>query len=56
MGVSPDENVARETLGRIRALASERDLVYLPAHDPDAAGRLARRSVLNAPRDVHRVM
>jgi N-acyl homoserine lactone hydrolase len=42
-GVCPDEEAARATLERIRALAAERPLVYLPTHDPDAARRLAER-------------
>jgi len=45
-GVSPDENVSRQTMGRIVALATERPLVYLPSHDPDAAERLALSSTL----------
>jgi len=45
-GVSPDPRVARQTLARILALAHERPMVYLPSHDPDAATRLADRSVL----------
>jgi glyoxylase-like metal-dependent hydrolase (beta-lactamase superfamily II) len=40
-GVSPDENVARKTMARIRQLAADRPLVYLPSHDPGAAERLA---------------
>jgi hypothetical protein len=32
--------LARETLHRIRELARERPLVYLPSHDPEAAIRL----------------
>ena len=45
-GVSPDENVARQTMSRIVALANERPLVYLPSHDPDSAERLALQSAL----------
>jgi glyoxylase-like metal-dependent hydrolase (beta-lactamase superfamily II) len=45
-GVSPDEAVSRETLGRILALAQERPLVYLPSHDPEGADRLAKQSVV----------
>jgi len=47
-GVSPDPLVARQTLSRIAALAHERPLVYLPSHDPDAASRLAARSIIEA--------
>jgi N-acyl homoserine lactone hydrolase len=42
-GVSPDEQVARETLARLLELTRERPTVYLPAHDPDAWQRLADR-------------
>lgn len=35
------EDVAAETLTRIRTLAAKRNVVYLPSHDPDAASRLA---------------
>jgi len=49
-GVSPDPALARETLGRIRDLVTRRPTVYLPTHDVDAAGRLARRQVAGRPR------
>jgi N-acyl homoserine lactone hydrolase len=39
-GVSPDEEVSRRTLGKIRELARERPIVYLPSHDPESAARL----------------
>ncbi len=42
-GVSPDERVAWATLAAIRAFAASRPTVYLPAHDPGAAQRLAGR-------------
>ena len=45
-GVSPDMGVAQDTVRRIVALAEERPLVYLPAHDPEGAGRLARGILL----------
>jgi glyoxylase-like metal-dependent hydrolase (beta-lactamase superfamily II) len=45
-GVSPDDDVARQTLRNIRSLASERRTVYLPSHDPGSAGRLRERSVV----------
>jgi glyoxylase-like metal-dependent hydrolase (beta-lactamase superfamily II) len=48
-GVSPDENVARQTIERILALARERPLVYLPSHDPESADRLARLATLTPP-------
>lgn len=41
--VGAGEDVARRTLERIRGLAAERPLVYLPSHDPGAPGRLRRR-------------
>jgi N-acyl homoserine lactone hydrolase len=46
-GVSPDPLVSLGTIDRIRALARERPLVYLPSHDPESAARLADQSVLN---------
>jgi glyoxylase-like metal-dependent hydrolase (beta-lactamase superfamily II) len=42
-GVASDDQAARETLRRINVLAAERRLVYLPAHDAEAAARLAER-------------
>jgi glyoxylase-like metal-dependent hydrolase (beta-lactamase superfamily II) len=45
-GVAPDERAARETLRRIRQLARERPLVYLPSHDPRAAARLNARETV----------
>jgi N-acyl homoserine lactone hydrolase len=45
-GVSPDVGVARATLGRIRELARQRALVYLPSHDPEGAERLASGSAM----------
>jgi N-acyl homoserine lactone hydrolase len=39
-GVAPDERAARETVHRIRDYASERPVVYLPSHDPEAGRRL----------------
>jgi glyoxylase-like metal-dependent hydrolase (beta-lactamase superfamily II) len=45
-GVSPDASAAKATLADIRALCAARPTVYLPAHDPRSAERLAaRRSV-----------
>lgn len=40
-GVSPNEALASETLAKIRKLACEVPLVYLPTHDPGSASRLA---------------
>jgi glyoxylase-like metal-dependent hydrolase (beta-lactamase superfamily II) len=45
-GVSPDPRVTRRTHANILALATERSLVYLPSHDPEAAARLADRSAI----------
>ena len=45
-GVSPNPAVTLETLRRIRRLAEEEPLVYLPSHDPESAERLARASLL----------
>jgi glyoxylase-like metal-dependent hydrolase (beta-lactamase superfamily II) len=42
-GVSPDPSLARATLERIREFARAHDVVYLPAHDPEAAARLTAR-------------
>jgi glyoxylase-like metal-dependent hydrolase (beta-lactamase superfamily II) len=43
-GVAPDEAAAVETLARIKRLARETPIVYLPSHDPGAAQRLATRT------------
>lgn len=40
-GVSSDSRLARQSLARIRQLAHEIPLVYLPTHDPEAGKRLA---------------
>lgn len=45
-GVAPDERAARETLRRIRELARERPVVYLPTHDPESADRLEARQLV----------
>jgi len=45
-GMGGGLGTAAETLRRIRAYAAVRPLVYLPAHDPGAAGRLAERRVV----------
>jgi N-acyl homoserine lactone hydrolase len=42
-GVSDNESQATATLAAIRAFAASRPTTYLPAHDPDAAQRLAER-------------
>jgi N-acyl homoserine lactone hydrolase len=45
-GVSPDEDAALASLGKIRQLAKQSPLVYLPTHDPEAAKRLASRKLV----------
>jgi N-acyl homoserine lactone hydrolase len=42
-GVAPDDRAARRTLERIHALARQTPTVYLVAHDPGTASRLAER-------------
>ena len=46
-GPSPDEAVARQTHDRIRALAAQTPTVYLVAHDPQTARRLAERRAVD---------
>jgi N-acyl homoserine lactone hydrolase len=48
-GVAPDEAAARDTLRRIRALAQQEPLVYLPAHDPASAKRLLAKQTVAFP-------
>jgi N-acyl homoserine lactone hydrolase len=47
-GVSADETVSSATLEAIRCFTRSRPTVYLPTHDPAAAGRLAGRKVSRA--------
>ena len=47
-GVSPNEEVSRQTMKKIVALAKERPLVYLPSHDPEGAERLRNRETMQA--------
>jgi N-acyl homoserine lactone hydrolase len=42
-GVTIDEAEAAATLACIRTFAAARPTIYLPAHDPEAARRLAER-------------
>jgi N-acyl homoserine lactone hydrolase len=49
-GVAPDESAARDTLARIRALAQQEPLVYLPTHDPSSLDRLRSKQPVVAPR------
>jgi N-acyl homoserine lactone hydrolase len=45
-GVSPNAGTSRRTLAAIRQFATERPVVYLPTHDPEAGGRLVRRQIV----------
>jgi N-acyl homoserine lactone hydrolase len=45
-GVSDNDDQAAATLAGIRAFIEARPTVYLPAHDPEAAQRLAERRVV----------
>jgi N-acyl homoserine lactone hydrolase len=45
-GVGDDDDAERRTHERIREYVAENPTVYLPAHDPDTAGRLARRETV----------
>jgi glyoxylase-like metal-dependent hydrolase (beta-lactamase superfamily II) len=47
-GVSPNGQFALQTMDRILSFATERPLVYLPSHDPDAENRLKLLSTLTA--------
>ena len=45
-GISPNESVALATLARLKAFAAARPAVFVFAHDPLSAERLARRQTL----------
>ncbi len=45
-GVSPDEEISRQTLRRIRELARYQPMVYLPSHDVESKARLEGGAVL----------
>ena len=49
--MAPDEDAARDTMRRIRALARQEPLVYLPTHDLAAAERLLTTQTVPAPRN-----
>ena len=49
-GVSPDERQALATLDAIASLAQSGPTIYLPAHDPRSASRLADGRMLQAPK------
>jgi ABC-type nitrate/sulfonate/bicarbonate transport system ATPase subunit len=48
-GVGADDQAERLTHERIRAYVAENPTVYLVAHDPDTAARLAERRVIHQP-------
>ena len=43
-GVSLDAHAARRTLRRIKTLANQTPLIYLPSHDPESAKRLENKT------------
>lgn len=45
-GVSGDDTIARATLATVHRFVTEAPTVYVVAHDPDSAARLAHRSVI----------
>ena len=47
-GVSPDENVARTTLGRTLNYSQHNPTIYLPSHDPASAARLQGRQIVSS--------
>ncbi len=51
-GVGPDETAEHLTHERIRAYAAETPTVYLPAHDPETAARLAEGRTIAPPREA----
>jgi N-acyl homoserine lactone hydrolase len=46
-GVSANDDVAGVTLDAIKRLARTRPTIYLPTHDPEAAGRLTSRRLVD---------
>lgn len=50
-GVGADEEAERRTHERIRAYAEVNPTVYLVAHDPDTATRLAERGLVQTVRE-----
>jgi glyoxylase-like metal-dependent hydrolase (beta-lactamase superfamily II) len=50
-GVSENQTEAELTLIRLRVLAAERPIVYLPTHDPQTSERLAARRTVSPPRE-----
>jgi glyoxylase-like metal-dependent hydrolase (beta-lactamase superfamily II) len=47
-GVGADDDAERRTHERIRTFVATNPTVYLPAHDPDTATRLAQRQIVGA--------
>lgn len=45
-GISMNAGVTARTLANIRQFATERPVVYLPTHDPEAGERLKRRQIM----------
>ena len=45
-GISPNAAVTAQTLANIRKFASERPVIYLPTHDPEAGRRLEQRQIV----------
>jgi glyoxylase-like metal-dependent hydrolase (beta-lactamase superfamily II) len=48
MASAPGEEMALATLAKIRQLARQHPVVYLPAHDSGAARRLAARDTVKS--------
>jgi N-acyl homoserine lactone hydrolase len=46
-GVAQDEEKSRQTLKLILQYTQEFPTVYLPSHDPNAAHRLAERTIIS---------
>ena len=47
-GVGPDPGTSIDTIDRVLEYAESQPTVYLPSHDPESAGRLERREILDA--------
>jgi glyoxylase-like metal-dependent hydrolase (beta-lactamase superfamily II) len=54
-GVSPDEQIARQTLQRIQEYAQMTPTVYLPSHDPQSKDRLSQRQTVSFSEQVETV-
>ncbi len=51
-GVSPNEQVAAQTLKRVLTYTQMNPTVYLPSHDPEAKMRLSQRQIVPMPEKV----